>query len=204
MVWDKERIKLMVAIPTRSYMHYWFVQSLLDLVEWLRDEGYNYEVRTQGETTTYLARDLLSQQAVGNAFTHILWIDADMVFTPEHVKALFDADKPFVTGIAAARREPYTINIFKKLQPPERVEEFGDDLFEIDGVGMAFALIETTILAEMRVKYKTWYFPFLTYTEDLAFCIRAKELGYKIYAQPKALIGHIADIVVTAERYRKK
>jgi hypothetical protein len=52
-------------------------------------------------------------------------------------------------------------------------------------------------------KYKTCFTPMKDYGEDLAFCIRAKECGYTLYAEPTAICGHVGHIVVYETDYEK-
>ena len=41
------------------------------------------------------------------------------------------------------------------------------------------------------------------YGEDLAFCKRAVDMGYKIYAEPTAVMGHVGHITIYPEDHEK-
>ena len=100
-------MKLLIAIPSNDTMPFQFVESLLKLTRRLSEDGVDYEVAIQGGTLVHVGRDKLALKAIGGDYTHVLWLDSDMVFTEDLFDDLMDSGKDFVTGIAHARREPY-------------------------------------------------------------------------------------------------
>ena len=100
-------MKLLIAIPTNDQMPFQFVESLTKLIRRLDADGIDYDVAFQGGTLVHVGRDKLALKAITGGYSHILWLDSDMVFTEDLLSDLMDARKDFVTGIAHARREPY-------------------------------------------------------------------------------------------------
>ena len=49
------------------------------------------------------------------------------------------------------------------------------------------------------LNHKTWFTPFNGFGEDLAFCLRARDLGYKIWCDPKIKCGHVGQLVVNED-----
>lgn len=194
-----ERMKLLIAIPTVDYMHRDFVSSLLALTGRLHSEGVDFAVRMQGDTLVYLGRDQLAMHAVSNGFTTVLWLDSDMVFGQDLMELLTQSGEEFVTAIAVGRRPPHRSCLFSSLDPPERVTDYPGELFEVEACGFGCVLIETHILAECLVQYQTCFFPERTLGEDLSFCRRAREMGYRIHAEPRAVIGHIGHKAIYPE-----
>lgn len=62
--------------------------------------------------------------------------------------------------------------------------------------------MKTKILKDVRDKHGTCFFPTRELGEDLAFCKRATELGYSIYAEPTVRLGHIGHLAIYPE-YRE-
>ena len=202
------KTKLLIAIPTTDYMHFDFVKSLVGLVEKLKDDGINYEVRIKGLSLVYAARDELAKYAIKHEFTHVLWIDSDMVFTPELFEDLSFIGKDFVTGVAHSRRPPYIPCTFTDitLNNITRVEEYPREPFRIAGCGFACVLIKTDVLDAVLQAYKSCFLPMPAYGEDVAFCKRAADLGYEIWCDPSVRLGHIGHITVypeTREQYQQ-
>lgn len=193
-------MKTLIAIPCMDEIDVGFVQSLMDL-------------QTVGETKTYFlsgsliyeARERLAAMAVNNGFDHILWLDSDQMFKPTLMIDFVSSEKDMVTGVIPMRRPPYIPCVYKiKDDELKQVTELGDRLFEVDGCGFGAVFMKTEILQKCFDKYKTCFQPIYGYGEDLSFCLRAKELGYKIYADPRIDIGHIAKTVITKNMFRSK
>lgn len=195
-------MKLLIAIPTNDYMHYQFVECLTKLVKRLDEDGIDYDIAYQGATLVYVGRDKLANKAMNECFTHMLWLDSDMIFTEDLLDDLMYSGKPFVTGIAHSRRAPHVSCIFKEIWPKvDRWEgcEYPIQAFRIGGCGFACVLIETEIVRNVYNKNGTAFFPMRELGEDLAFCKRATDMGYEIWAEPSVKLGHIGHITIYPE-----
>ena len=71
--------------------------------------------------------------------------------------------------------------------------------FKIGGCGFACVLIETRILKAVWDKHGTCFFPTRELGEDVAFCVKARECGFEIYAEPTVRLGHIGHITIYPE-----
>lgn len=194
-------MKLLIAIPTLDFVHVKFMESLLKLTEQLKTEGIPYEVKIISGTLVYLAREELVSYALGYEFSHVLWLDSDMVFTEDLFDDLYDTGKDFVSGIFHARRPGHQSCIFRNLTPPERYrwDEYPSVPFLIKGCGMASTLVSSDILKAVRDKFGNCFTPNYNLGEDLAFCRRADELGFEIWCEPCARVGHIGHLIIYPE-----
>lgn len=199
-------MKLLIGIPTLDYVHSEFMRCLIGLLKQLGEDGVNYEVEIQSGTLVYTARERIAHKAINENFTHVLWLDSDMVFQPSIVDDLMFSGKPFVTGIYHARRKGYASCIFKTIDinvKVERFEEYPTDTFEIAGCGFGCVLIETGILKDVCLNKGVCFTPLPNYGEDIAFCKRASELGHKIYCEPSVVCGHIGHIAIYPEDHER-
>ena len=190
-------MKLLIAIPTTDYLHYRFTECLTKLVKKLH--GIDYDIAYQNGTLVYVGRDKLARKAFVEGYTHILWLDSDMVFTEDVLDDLLLCGKPFVTGIAHGRRPPHMSCIFTEIYPGiKRWEgwEYPLEPFKIAGCGMACVLMETSIVKDVYAHHSTAFFPTMDLGEDLAFCKRATDLGHEIWAEPTVKLGHIGTIPI--------
>ena len=203
-------MKLLIAMPSLDYMSAETTKALTHLVMHLKDEGVDFSVSIEAGTLVYMARDRLACKAINQGYTHVLWIDADMVFTEELLEDLQFSGKDFVTGIAVSRRKPFSSCLFKSTDL-EHLERWGDvdtmpkNTFEIAGCGFACVLISVDILKAVQLRFGTCFTPMNSYGEDIAFCRRAKELGYRIFAEPAVKVGHIGHLAIfpdDVEHYR--
>lgn len=198
-------MRLMIAIPAFDHMQTAFVACLLKLINRLHADGIDFQVEIKAGTLVHTARDALAGKAMQDGFTHVLWLDSDMIFEPELVEDLTFSGQSFVTGICHSRRPPYATCVFTDIQNDIKRWEgpYPTDTFRIAGCGMACVLMETQILKDVFNSYLTCFTPMRNYGEDLAFCLRAAGLGYKIYAEPSVRVGHIGQTIIYPEDHEK-
>lgn len=201
-------MKLLIAIPTNDQMPVQFVESLTKLVRRLEADEIDFEVAFQTGTLVYVGRDKLSLKAMSGGFSHVLWLDSDMVFTDDLFEVLADSGKKFVTGIAHSRRAPYPSCLFTEIYPGVRrfEGEYPSAAFKVAGCGMACVLMSVDVIHDVWSHHSTAFFPNRELGEDLTFCKRAADLGYQIWAEPHAQVGHVGHFVVYPEYqeiYRK-
>lgn len=192
----KKPFRLLIAVPSTGLMAADFVKSLVKLTEHLQREGIAHHVEIMAGTLVYLARNSLACKAINENFTHLLFIDSDMVFHENIVEDLLFCGKDFVCGAFQSRRPPYSSCVFTSLKPVERVKEYGMEPFQVAGCGMACTIISTEVLKQVQCKYGACFQPTPDFGEDLAFCWRAKQVGAEIWCEPTARVGHIAQVPI--------
>ena len=192
------RMKLMIAIPTLDFVHFEFARCLTGLAMRLAKDGVDFDVCFKGGTLVYNGRDSLAADAVNEGYTHVLWLDADMVFNDDIVYRLLECGKQFVTGVYHSRHAPYSSCIFSKIETTsaEKVTEYPAELFEIAGCGFGIVLTETSLLRDVYRKYGYCFQPTPEYGEDIAFCMRAKEVGCRLWCEPSVKAGHIGHVTI--------
>lgn len=193
-------MNLLIAIPTLDFIHSEFVKCLVKLLDELKD--VRHEVCIVSGTLVYVARDKLASKAVNEGFTHVLWLDSDMIFQPSIYEDLTDTRKEFVSGIYHARRPGYMSCIFKScsdINKLERFEEYPNDTFQIEGCGFGCVLMSVEILKDVFRHYGTCFCPEKDFGEDIAFCNRARALGHTLWCEPTVRLGHIGHNAVWPE-----
>ena len=189
-------MKLLIAVPSVEYIHYKFAESLNRLTRALDDEQVNYNVAFESGSLVYLERDNLVKHAANGDFTHILWLDADMVFPDTIAYDLMLDDLPFVSAMCVSRHKNYRTVLFDDLKKSHRFDEIPDEIFEIEGCGMACCFMESKIPIDIMNHEGTCFCPTPRYGEDLAFCEKVLKYGYKMYADPNVKVGHIGHVVL--------
>lgn len=193
-------MKLLIAVPTTDYLHADFVRSLSKLQEELGRKRIDYTVEIQAGTLVYFARNKLANKAINEKYTHVLWLDSDMVFEPTILDDLMDCGKEMVCGAFVSRRPPYGPCIYTSIRKNEikKVKDFGLTPFRVDGCGFACVLTSVELLQAVALKFGTTFQPTDYYGEDLAFCWRVGRLGREIWCEPTVRPGHIAHVPVCA------
>ena len=128
----KKPFSLLIAVPCMDYIHADFVKSLLNLTTHLQRQGIRFKVEIQAGTLVYFARNKLACQAINENYTHLLFLDSDMVFDEEIVETLTFCGKDFVCGAFQSRRPPYGSCVFSALKPLTKVTEYGSEPFRVE------------------------------------------------------------------------
>lgn len=200
--------KVLIAIPCMDQVACGFAQSLATLHK-VGECSVSFIVGS----LIYDSRNKLAQQALQMEADYIMWFDSDMTFEPDTLVKLMehmDDGKDIVSGLYFRRTKPFTPVLFSKLEinkdgEPEHAgfDKYPDKLFEIAGCGFGCVLMKTDVLLEMAGKYgAVWFSPIGNIGEDCAFCIRAREMGYKIYCDPTVKLGHVSHTVITEAFYK--
>lgn len=196
-------MKLLIGVPTTDFVHVEFMKSLVNLLLKLERDGIQFDVDIESGTLVYIARDRIANKAINENYTHVLWIDSDMVFNENILEDLLFCGEQFVTGIYHARRKGYASTIFKRIDINhlERFEEYPKEPFRIEGCGFGCVLIDVEILMAVSRKHNTCFTPLPNLGEDIAFCKRAQDLGYTLWCDPSVICGHIGHITIYPEDY---
>lgn len=197
-------MKLMIAIPTLDYIHTEFVESLLKLTRKLDTDGVVYDVRIQSGTLVYMARNKLAHAALDEGYTHMLWLDSDMVFTENALDDLMFAGKKFVSCIYHARRRCHESCLFESYEPvPKKFQTYPQGVFEIAACGFGGVFMDVQVIRDIQDKFGSLFTPLPAMGEDVSFCKRARETGYKLYADSSVVMGHIGHITIYPEDYER-
>lgn len=197
-------MKILIAIPCMDTVPAVFTQSLAML-----QKIGDCAICMQVGSLVYDSRNMLAREAIRMKADYVFWLDSDMVFEPRTLIKLVEIatlDKlDFVSGVYYRRREPFTPVLFDSVEYTEEgfktteFEEIPEKLFEVGGCGFGCVLMKTQILLDVLLKYGDMFGPIERAGEDISFCWRARQLGYKIMAYPKVSLGHYSQQIVTKQ-----
>lgn len=197
-------MKTFIAVPSMDLAPMLFTDSLA----MLEKEGETV-LGNERSSLIYSARNNLAAMAVEKEADRILWLDSDMVFpsgTLIHMQKVLDelGKKAILTGAYFRRTPPYSPVLYKKLDFDEKgnaiwedVTEIPDDVFEVEACGFGCVLAPTAAFVEVSHEYGEMFNPIRGTGEDLSFCWRARQLGYKIFCDPRINLGHVTQMMIT-------
>lgn len=222
--------RLHVAVPNyRGLIEAQAHQSMLGLFHYLGSIGQHPLHICPTNTVPATARQMCVDTAINDpTCSHILWIDDDMVFGPEHFAALLketlDHDLDFCGALAFANSYPTKPCVFG-LNP--NFAEWGDQpwwhivtdypqdqRFEVAATGFGMVITTARLHRTMRGSFTfeppkgmmcvgNFVFPGIR-NEDVSFCFNARKAGFKIWVDSRVKIGHISKDrpVIDEETYR--
>lgn len=132
----------------------------------------------------------------------LLFIDSDIVFEPEDVATIERQLEKYdiVTGLYIVKAWDWSPAIFKR----QTGEDYGftpiqEGLFEVDACGAGFLGISKRVIEHPLMQDEPFNFireGNVVHGEDVSFCQRAREAGFKILCDPSVKVGHIKSQVI--------
>lgn len=198
--------KILIAVPCMDSVAAQFSQALA----MLEKEGHCLVSFVIG-SLIYNSRNDLAKQALHYECDYILWLDSDMVFPPETLKYLLkemdETGADMISGLYFRRCAPFSPVAFDTLEIKDGKASWTDytgeltGMHEVGGVGFGCVLQKTGMLLDMAATYGDFFGPIANVGEDLAFCWRARQLGYKIMLDCNLKLGHVGHTVFTQQYY---
>lgn len=218
----KPHVNLIIATPGHSVMST-YVRSLLATTQMLSSKGITWAWSSEYSSHVADAREMTlngdnqndpaeQRPFKGNVtYDKILWIDSDIAFTPEDVLKLYESDYDVVSGAyllangeAVVYKElfgpGYTYDEVLKMEEP----------VEVFGAGFGFIMVKQGIFEKLT---RPWFqstmatsvagdgteFTFPIMGEDLSWCKRVGDLGFKIWFDPTVRLTHHKTMKLTWE-----
>ncbi len=146
---------------------------------------------TQGRQTTI-------EYAMANNFTHILWIDDDIIFSVNALETLVSKNKPVIGANYVHKdpteRRPVAISLNKT-----RLDSKGKTgAEEVLIIGMGFFFLDLSVLKNIPAPYfESPWVPEdnVLMCEDVYFCKKLRENGIKLHVDHDVQVGHVGSFV---------
>ena len=204
-------MKTLIAVPCMDQVPAPFCQSLAMLQ---KPEGCQCVLAMNAGSLIYTSRNNLATQSIQMEADYIFWLDSDMVFQPDTLvrmmKTIRENDIDILTGLYFRRVPPYTPVLFDKLEMRTKTvldwsefKSIPEGLFEVGGCGFGCVLMKTDPFFDIQSYYGTMFAPMGNNGEDIAFCIRARERGYKIMCDPSIICGHVGYSIVDDQFFKQ-
>jgi hypothetical protein len=201
--------KLFIALPTtHGVMQSQFLPGLLDL---FRERQVDITVMQYIDPYIIMARNNAACDFLASDCTHLLFIDADIVFTANHVKLLLCNDVDVVGGLYPKKAEGKIQWVCNAL--PHRPDADERGLLPLKHVGTGFLMVKRAVFEKMLEVYRDemsyleaeidtqrWdFFPMRIIdnryvSEDWFFCDRCRALGYVVYGDTKVILRHLGTV----------
>ena len=206
-------MKTMIAIPCMDTVASRFAASLMALKQ-VGDPCIKYFGMN---SLIYDTRNQIAKMAIEEGCDRVLWLDSDMEFGSdlmERLSARIDEGRDFVTGLYVSRKEPIRPTIFKgmsiadtpegkKATAPAYEDYPENEIFEIEACGFGITMTTVKLLKDVTEGFGLPFTPVIGFGEDLAFCIRARKLGYSLWCDSSIQAGHVGMNVFKVEDRRQ-
>jgi glycosyltransferase involved in cell wall biosynthesis len=150
------------------------------------------------------ARNMAAKLAVEADYDYVLFIDDDVLLTPDGLKKLIDRGKDIIAGHTIIRGHPFKDMMFKftpggalGIYDNWKGNEDETGLLPVDAVGCSFTLIKVKVFKKLEPPY---FVTGVQNTEDVYFCLKAREKGVECFVDTSVPTGHLLDpMILTPE-----
>lgn len=200
-------MKILIAVPCMDQVPAPFCQSLAQL-----QKVGDCVLTMKAGSLIYLSRNELATAAIQIEADYVFWLDSDMVFKPDTLIRMMETlkanDLDILTGLYFRRVPPYSPVLYNKIEIEGVACDFSefdripDGLFEVGACGFGCVLMKTDVFFDVQAKFGNMFAPIGNNGEDVAFCWRARQCGYKVICDPSIICGHVGYSVVDDQFYR--
>lgn len=196
-------MRTLIAIPAFDTVQTLFMTSLLSL---RKPEGTNIKVCTG--SLVYDARNTLAMEAIRGGYDRILWLDSDMVFDPdmmERLNADLDTGLDCVCAAYFTRKAPVRPVVYKALDVVDGVptntpvDTIPEEIFEVAGMGFGAVMMRIGVFHAMGDLRP--FSPLPGWGEDLSFCLRMREKGFRMWCDGRVNVGHLGISIIDASTW---
>lgn len=214
----RDDIRLSVGLPVYGGYHPHFVPGLLRLIQ--SPPCHLRLLPLVGDSLVSRARNRIAATFLADPdATHLLFLDTDLIFSPDHVARLISHDLPIVAGLYP-KKQPglkWVCNTREAFGGPDPETKLQRVLY----AGTGALLIAREVLEKLRELHPELHYdpdagePELDYTdffrvgihrdevtgrrrylsEDWYFCQMAIDAGYQIYADTGVILKHCGDAI---------
>lgn len=207
--------RVFLAIPIYGGVDPHFFCSMLHLMA-PQNPPRRYAMRVRsyiGDSLVSRARNVLAAEFLASDCTHLLFLDSDLVFSPEHIDRLLSHDEPIVAG-CYPKKQRQLAWVANTYDPPGEPDARGLHAVRYAGTGalcIAREVFEAMRAAHPEIAYDPddregeatrWdFFAVGPYqcpatgrrrylSEDWWFCQRALDLGYRVMMDTHVVLKH--------------
>lgn len=158
----------------------------------------------------------------GCEYDFMMWIDSDMQWKGQDILNLVNHDVDIVSGVAPLGAIQGTClgSFTDNEQGRKRIsyysmrgilEETRDEkgLVEVEFAGFGFICVKRGVFEKIGYPWFQTYIQEFDHTrfatsEDIGFCLRAGQEGFKVMVDPEVRVGHKKEVLLRADQYEYK
>lgn len=182
---------ILISSPCQDMVHTYYSTSVVKSIMHLYQNNVKCAINYESFFATYVheGRNSIAQYAKQIGATHIIWVDSDMLFTPESFKTLIEHDLDFVGVNYSSRKPPYryTAGIWN-----DEIGQFdtvptlntSTGLQKVDGIGFGLCIMATHLFDLLENPWFDYeYMPNqnMHMGEDYLICKKLREKNIDIY-----------------------
>jgi hypothetical protein len=219
-----EKVKLILALPGNEFRSDVMLQTI-KFINYCESKKIDVILSMKGGSNVSIVRerclgleekDILTKESLAPFYgkidyDYILWVDSDIGFRPEDFEQLLSRNVDIIAGPYKKAAGAYTCtelpkDLDIKVLPSMTPEDLKDrtELIEALSFGFGFVLIKRGVFEKVpRPWFCTQVYNYrgndIGVGEDVYFCLKAKDAGFKLWIDPLVKLYHIKSFALQGE-----
>lgn len=194
---------ILIAVPTNKYIEPETMKSIYDLII---PDGYKTEFQFFYGYQIDQIRNLIADWA--KRYDYLFSVDSDIILPNDTLVKMLGHDKDVVSGLYIQRiPNTHTLEVYKDIHNGGVTnilynEIKGRGCVNVAACGFGCVLVKGDVFRKMEYPhfyYKSAVDHSQTVSEDIYFCLKARNLGFEIYADASILCDHIGSTKYAVE-----
>lgn len=192
-----DNVRIAICMPARDMLHSACCYSLYNLANTLTEKGITNKLFLSPGTLIANQRHELVLAAKEWSATHVMFIDSDIEFQPEHVLSLLEFDELIVGAAYSKRVEPIITTAWHSIDNWDshvKAEEQTSSHITVEAMALGFCLIKTEVFDKLELPWFQLGFYKNQYTgEDIEFFRQCNKKKIPIWldVQTTCELGHV-------------
>jgi hypothetical protein len=211
---DGFHFNIVIATPANGFTP-GYVQSLLQTVVAIQNEGLTWTFLSHGGSLVSMVRELVIGGPEANSksvtkpynglfsYDMILWIDSDIIWDPSDVFRLYRSKKQIVSGcyLLENRSTPIYLKDNSRMMHESEVYEYAEP-FKVRATGFGFLGVKNGVFENIE---RPWFGPVsssaisvdeesdiqnILVGEDVSWCLKAESAGFDVWVDPSVKVIH--------------
>lgn len=205
-IYPTSKTRILIAIPTYQNV---CTETMLSVYNLIEPKDCIIELLFISGYTVVQARNRIVTESLSGLFDYTLFVDSDVILPPYLLLNLLNQNSDIATGYYLKKTKDEEITELygaDKLAQNSMVAILKKELpnvpFNVLGCGFGCTLVKNDVFKSFPKEdiEKTTWFKYIEdgkvkCSEDLFFCIKARELGKNIVADPNSLCLHVGKMI---------
>ena len=224
---EKVKASLFIAMPCYDSVKINTMLSIFQTIQLLGKGGIEIGINTIKSPLIHQSRNYLTSVFLTTDYTHLLFIDSDVEFSPEAVLHMLMAKKDIICTPYRAKNPDLSNSTYTvKFPDPKAIPILPGGLVEITAGPTGLMLIKREVFEkiiknrpDLKIKNRvnpgikedekshSFYHLFFDFAfddgytmgEDLSFCKLARSEGFKLYANTNSMTAHRGEYAWTGK-----
>lgn len=189
--------KVLIAMPTPN-TGLMYTKTFVSLINLIKPQNFDFHFSRGGYIDSQ-RNSAVDYMLKNPDFTHIFFVDSDMVVQKDALIKLFKQEKEIISGLYFHRNPPHEPHLYKmENNSLLSIKDYAKDtVIECDAVGAGCLLIKRDVFEKLLDKVKSadgqsqFFVTTPTIGEDIFFCELAKQNSFQIFCDTSVKCGHI-------------